>query len=44
MQVMFTDDVKAAFRGVDEEVFKLVENEPLVFALHVSFFLLSLNM
>ena len=38
MQIMFTQDAKAAFRD-DPKIFKLLENESLVFVMDVSFFL-----
>jgi hypothetical protein len=40
MQMMFTQESGAAFRD-DPKIFKLLENEPLVFVMDVSFF--SLN-
>lgn len=36
-QTMFPAEIKAAFREVDPKVYALIENEPLVYGLNVSF-------
>lgn len=36
VQTMFTQETKLSFKGVDEKISKLIENEPLVFSINVS--------
>jgi hypothetical protein len=37
MQIMYTKEVKAAFKGVDSKLYDLVKDEPLIFGINVSF-------